>query len=643
MAQSRTQRNVTAKEAVESLAKAFTKYSFIQIGVVTHVDYERGLISINFTDGVGSQENIPLSQPAAGAGYIAYMPVIGDYVVCGYRRKTELQGQIVILNYIPASTLLQKDFGRGLFGRYHTIKLYPGEVGISSAQGSLIHLTKGVRITDSSLREFGINPFTGVFFSDTDGQDVRSGNVNIRTGIVLREGVQDSTLFSDVEFPLSSDGEVLPVITKDNIPLSSIELDSPDGFRPVFNEYRIEIIDGTDLTRSPFGFTKEFEPPVAELVLGNAIGNTPDTELYGKPFRLQVFGPSESLALQPRDVSLSNSNLKDETSTIAPMYFLRAPLSGRGTYPTAIAIDKEGQYFAHIAASKTHPNGQGNSAEIATEGRVRLFVGKNGAGLSLQTKFSGGVQSVLGATTESKRSIDIDAYGAAYMKFRSDTQGVARYVEVIGDDVEVIHGTKVQNYRAPYRVTYPSKQESVNGSASHIYSGASQYTYGSNLDKVVGGTESSNIVKGRTTVIVSAADSGYADKLQVLQGNVHEEILVGSKTIQMSLGDFTETLVTGSRKISVTTGNIEMNTIAGNLSLSTAAGNVDIQALAGAVNITAGTSFNVTAGVSAQIQAPTVGIGAAPNPSMGIITFLSHRDYITGAPLVPALTAFAGP
>ena len=636
---STTQKTMRAGEPLQGLLDKTNKYGLIHVGMITQVDYEKNTVSVTSWEASGGAINIPLSHPSAGSAYIMSMPKKGDFVLYGYRKQNATSATPIIISYMAASFALQKNFGKGTNSRYHYEKLYPGEIGVASDAGATLRLDKGIRLSDSYLREFGINSDTGKFFMDVDGQDIHSGGVKLLTGAVMRNGVETNPLFSDVEFSISESGRVLTYITKDNVPLTSIDFAGGNTIRPVFTEFRIEALEGTNLTRSPEEFRENYlddlqnpsidNQPVVEFVLGSNIGNRPGS-IYGKPFRLNIFGPG-AIDLAVSDVVLNNNFLNDETSNIMPAYFLRFPLSSGSTPPTAISYDREGQLLAHLAASKKHPNGPGNSAEIATSGRVRAYIGANPEGQSVQTKTVGGIDVSIGKTAEAAKSVSIDAQGSINIISRADASGVARYTEVIGDDVEVVHGTKKTFYKAPYSVRYPAKVEVVDGSSSNTVGGGAQYTYGSNVDTNIAGTESRNIVRGRATIIASPADNGFAEKLQVIAGNVEEKITLGNKTVDLTAGNYTESILAGNREISIKAGNISFDTLVGNVSIETKAG----------LMFLSGVSTKLKGSANVSIEAPITTIGPTGGVPSGVITVLSHRDYITGLPLVGSFTVLA--
>jgi|CXWL01.1.fsa_nt_gi hypothetical protein len=644
----KSQRTLQAGEALQGLLDRNTQYGLIHVGMITQIDYEKNIISVMAWEASGGAINIPLSHPAAGSAYIMSMPKKGDFVLYGYRKQNMKSATPIVLSYLPASFPLQKEFGKGTNNRFHYEKLYPGEIGLASDAGATIRLDKSVRLSDGYLREFGINADTGKFFMDVDGQNIHTGGVKLLSGAVMRDGVENSPLFSDVEFPISESGRILTYITRNNVPISGIDFAGGTEVAPVFSEFRIEAMDGTNLTRSPEEFRENLKAertspsvsnqPVIEFVLGNNIGNRPGA-VYGKPFRLNIFGPG-SIEPNVTDSILNNTSLNDEISNIMPTYFLRLPSSGLNTPHTAVAIDKEGQYFAHFTASKKHPNGPGNSAEIATEGRVRLFLGANPDGQSIQSKFVGGIDVVLGKSVEDAKSISINASGSINTISRADTTGVARYAEVIGDDIEIVHGTKTTFYKAPYSVKYPTKVENVDGSSSQAVGGGAQYTYGSNVDSNVAGTESRNIVRGRATVIATPSDSGFAESLQVLAGNVEEKITLGNKTVELVAGNYTESIVAGNRETSIIAGNYSVSTLAGNIDISTTVGNFTAETLAGLMTLS-GVSTTLRGTANVAIQAPITTIGPAAGVPSGVITMLSHLDYIVGLPLRGSLTVLA--
>jgi hypothetical protein len=621
-------------------------------GIVKAVDNERGLISVEWRDQQGSRENVPITASADGAGYINYVPDIGDMVICGW-----LPYQEEIKTPIPIAYLANKS---GSFDRYHNhrihnVKLYPGEISIGSEQGSLIYVESGVKISDRYLNEFGLDHDRGQFYVSSESMDQRAGGSVLKAGAVIRDGFS----VEEGKEVIKESGLEVAYITRKNIDANSISFGNPEDQEGIiYSEFRVEVPEVTDLTKDHMELRESGKKviPVVELVLGNTVGNrrwtdssgnTQTNAQYGRPYRFNIFDHNGEL--QRGDKLIDQTTDVNEDGTIMPAYFLRLPKSGSNGRSTTIAIDKEGQYFAYIAASNIHPSGKKNSAQIATEGKVMMQLGSDDNGVSLKSKFVGSWVGSFGKSTEidTGNSARLTLAGSARITMGSDTRGIATELVSRGDYTQEVSGNATYNYNANLDTTAASKVENIGGSATHTYQGSHQTTINGNQDLNLTGTQSSNIVKGRATIIATAADSGLADELLVLQGDSEHTHTVGNKTTFVLKGDFVDKVAAGNREIAVTAGNIDLKTtFKGDINMSAQLGNINMSSVYDTV--IKALNFNVIARKQANIKAPIVAIGQSPNAtnpvplgSDRVITSASHKDYLTGAPLVPVANVHA--
>jgi hypothetical protein len=620
----------------------------ILVGIVKAVDNERQLISVEWDTIKGSRENVPITAAADGAGYINYMPDIGDYVICGFLPYQDEIKTPIILQYI--SPVSSTDFDRNYDFRPHNIKLYPGEISVSSQQGSIIHLESGVRVSDRYLNEFGLDHDKGQFYISSESSEQRVGGSLLKSGAVIR----DTFSVEEGKEVIKESGLEISYITRKNVDANSISFGNPTNQEGIiFSEFRVEVPEVTDLSKDHMELKESGKKviPVVEFALGSNIGNrrwtsstggTVQTNAqYGKPFRFNVFDHKGDL--QRGDKLIDQTTDVNEDGTIMPAYFLRLPKSGSNGRSTTIAIDKEGQYFAYIAASNIHPSGKKNSAQIATEGKVMMQLGSDENGVSLKSRFIGSWTGEIGKSTkiDSGNSTKLTMAGSARVTMGSDNRGIATELVSRGDLTQEVSGNSTYNYNSNLTVNAASKNENIGGSASHTYQGNHQTTVNGNTDLQVTGTQNSKFVKGRATIIATAADSGFASDLLILQGDDSETIVKGTKSTIVVTGDFVETVAVGNRSISVGSGDINMEVSLGDIGLKATTGNVNITSLLDTV--VKALNFNVVAKQSANIKAPQVTLGQTPfgPPPGGVITFASHKDYITGAPLVPSATVFA--
>jgi hypothetical protein len=374
--------------------------------------------------------------------------------------------------------------------------------------------------------------------------------------------------------------------------------------------------------------------------MGNYAGNDDLSNNIGKMLRPQLFSSSSDVQGLFSLVECSQNKGVDEVSKLG-MAFAVHLLKTNGF----MGFDKEGHFYLNLGSSSSaNPLGAGHSMSMLGQGNLKEVWGLSadtGNSWNLSTK--GGVYWDIGRHNGKKnnRSIDIRT-----------TNGV--YLEVQGNDVlstpESMYpgsGTTVTGYGYRSSITGNQKVE-VSGNETLQVSGESSLIVdGLRYEEIKGSAsysyqtdKSENCLGVYTQIVIKEMQGRFGKRketvtqgqeLTVLTGDIKETIQTfGSKKTRLTKGNIEETIVAGDRKV---------NIIAGNYKVSVGAGGVDIKAL-GSAKIT-GLKGVILQGLKTDIKSATVSLGALPLKG-GVVTSLTHLDYITGLPLRGSLTIKAG-
>jgi hypothetical protein len=187
-----------------------------------------------------------------------------------------------------------------------------------------------------------------------------------------------------------------------------------------------------------------------------------------------------------------------------------------------------------------------------------------------------------------------------------------------------------------------------------LVTGSYVLNVGTNMNISVSDSYSLKVVKqgqeafgSRITTITNGSSELIIDpKPNPAKGDIKETIksINGNRSlvIQKS-GNITEEIkIRGKRSFKTTTGNFEAEIkTQGNISLKTKAGKIIFQTVAGEGQFKASTKMLLQARAGVTVDGATVSLKGAGGLSSGVITKNSHKDYITGAPLVSSNTVKA--
>jgi len=672
-------------------------YKFLQIGKIMRVDNERQVVDIQFQTNPVLSKNIPVANPfSTGRAFIGGMPEVGSMVICGYIKLTNNIGMPMILAYLNTEyyhalnyiysmgkaeeldsiASIQDKVGYGV-RRLKRRKLYPGDVGLESTQGSELVLDDNVLLSDSKLNGISISSADRTILSNSINNNVYTGAARVLNGLVTR---QNSVSVTPVTM---ENGQLLYIVTSDGRTLD----ENGQAFTEVRTEVRelanavldvVESYDDVDFADA----TSKGSLLVTQL-LGTLVGNEKTViEKYGRVLRPQIFvGDSGQIVVD--DIVCK----PDEYFNLASAYRLAF---GNGT---KFDVDKEGHVFIHLSASSAvHPLGAGRSLEFASDGSIKLAIGKTNVGeRSLELDTTGKVKLHFGFDSDTMtscewsldRAINIIVNGA-------DKNGFAKHEEYFGHVYETVHGDKTIDVDGSINVIIKGKhQENILGSKIENYVNDKMTNYGGDYQEIVTKSRQSKYGEGHVTdislngdelnitegdkkesltlgnkeVTITAGDS--KEKLMLgdhtvdlTSGNLEESLLNGNRetkiaagdhvvevssgniTEKVTLGDSKEEVGTGNKSITIKMGDFEVKITTGNITIQTTTGTVDVKSATQKVTVNGMMSVDVISGTQVNVKAPMVNIGQSPVKG-GIVTGLplpSHYDYITGVPLLTSMT-----
>jgi hypothetical protein len=677
-------------------------YKFLQVGRIIRVDNERNVVDIQFGSNPVLSVNVPITNPLfTGRAFIGGMPEEGSVVICGFIKLTNTSGIPIILAYLDSeyykalnyiynngkttSDITQLNSIHDKIGwnvrRLKKRKQYPGDVGLESTHGSEVFLDSSITISDSKLNEIILSSTDRTIYHNSINNHIYTNAARILNGIIIRQ------FAPAIEPVIMDNGQPLYVVTDG----PSID-ENGQAFTELRTEIRekanavLDVIESYDY-RDFADDTSKGRLLVTQL-LGTLVGNERSViEKYGKILRPQIFTGEGNVAV---DDVICRPN---EYLNLASAYQLKFA-SG-----TKFDVDKEGHTFIHLAGSSPlHPLGQNRSLEFASDGSIKLSIGKNNINSkSIELNTSGKVMMNFGSDPSSLRSCEWVLDRALHITVSAaNLDGNAKVEEYTGHTVETIHGNKTTVVDGSYFLTVKGKiQEEIHGAKVENYVNDKMTNYGGDYQEVVTKHRQSKYGEGSKTEI-SKGD----DVLKITEGKKTEELTLGNKEVKLTAGDSKETLMLGSKttdltsgdiketitsgnrqasltsgdfKVDVTSGNItetisvgdskesissgkksitiqsgnfEVTITNGNITIKSSLGKVEVNSGAQSVTINGMTKVDVISATQVNVKAPLVSLGNTPAQG-GIVTGLpgiaSHYDYICGTPLQGSKTVSATP
>jgi len=669
-------------------------YKFLQVGRITRVDDELNKVDIQFSTNPVLSRDVPVTNPFyTGRAFIGGMPEVGSLVICGFIKATNTTGLPIILCYLDnehyrsinyiynggktSDDVKQIDSIHDKIGwnikRLKKRKQYPGDLNLESTQGSNIFIDDGIMISDSKMNEILISSSDRTIYTNSINNHTYTNAARILNGLVNRP-------FAPTIEPIIMDnGKSLFVVT-----------DGPsiDENGRAFTELRTEIIETAnsilDVIQS-FD-SKDFADDTSKgrllvsQMFGTLIGNEKyDIEKYAKVLRPQIFTGDK--------ISVTDIICRpNEYYNLASAYQLKFS-SG-----TKFDIDKEGHAFIHLSGSSSlHPLGANRSLEFAADGSIKMTVGKNNVSeRSIELDTTGKVVMNFGFDSDSMSSCEWNLNRALYINVKApDKTGFAKKETYAGNTYERVIGDKTVEIDGSYKVLVKGKiQEEILGVKTENYVNDKMTNYGGNYQeivtkqrqskygegnkidiakegeeltiiegykketltlgdkevKLVSGDSKETLLLGNKEVNLSNGDSTET----LLKGNIEESITLGDHKIDIKSGNITETIKTGDSKENITSGNKSINIKTGDFEITIKSGNITIKTTLGKVNIDAKTQkvkingmtgVEIKSATKVNINAPMVDIGKVAKS--GVITSMSHKDFIVGIALVASSTVKA--
>jgi|GEM_PF-6731080 len=531
-------------------------------------------------------------------------------------------------------------------------RLRPGEGRFASSQGSEIFLDEDVEITDSM--DNGIRVRSG------DGSIISTSQQNFMfaNGVWRSSGpIQRNSLITEVVGQPLSGYEITKVVHSDGT--KSIYIGGNYEYKGrVYNEYRIEVED-TNFLDKPVNDVNEglntiIRKPRTEFIMGNMVGNDEsDLALYGKFLAPSFFGDIKGEGSYRFEALLPNGD-EDVLGRRGVAVALHVPKKA------FFGFDKMGANHVYLGSAGSAGLGVSQFL-VAQGGRKEEWGVSREGGLSWDMYCQGGISWTVGGSIENPTTRKIGR--SASMRFLEGTYTEHGYSSdfktgSLNDmDGNSLSHAKIIQYKKIDRVAGKAREEikgdyeiDVEGDLVESIGGSRIVSIGGSLaESLIGDrtlstsgaltfnaiTEMKTNTAKRTETIVKGNDSKT-----ILLGNEELSIAVGKQVVTVAAGNIERTVTVGSIKDSVVTGNKSTSITAGNYSLDVSLGNISANASVGNVSI-GGMKVDISALTKINLSALTVSIGNAATQS-GVITQLSHHDYITGLPLIPSLTVTAG-
>jgi len=351
-----------------------------------------------------------------------------------------------------------------------------------------------------------------------------------------------------------------------------------------------------------------------------------------------VFGSHEDAkSVYKEDPAVNTKQAK----TLGVAYQLKLPNT-----TTAVNYNKQGKLVANLSKSTNEdPLGPGRSADISTEGSVKLVLGKNEiTGTSLDLNCLGGTKFSFDEDKEGN-SLTLNLKKAMKLNIGNESSvvdGLAVEENIYGNVKTTITGNREIEVIGNQTVTVHGLLEvKMLGKKLDNMIGDQSENFGGDLNKAVIGKKSEVVGQGRTVTVMAPDKLGFADNKVLTAGNKNLLMTLGNKTDTLAAGNYIDNIAVGNRISNVGTGNSVISVGTGNVVIGTAAGNVTIGAVGGLVSISSTTAVS--------IQAPSVNVGPGtvvlgPAPPLGGVVIggpaSPARDYVTGLPYIPSLLVF---
>ncbi|MFA5732778.1 MAG: hypothetical protein WC934_12345, partial [Acidithiobacillus sp.] len=430
---------------------------FLHIGKIIRIDYELGVVDIEFESLGLVQNQVALSSSfVTRRSFVGGMPEEGTYVLCGFRYSGGNFARAEIVSYLPQnfSDSINYKLDRGnerykhaetstnyienvddkiTYGsvRHKFNKLYPGDVGMWSSHGSDVILDENVSITNRSMCEIMLRDVDGAYIQNSIQRYVISDGQRIYSGMVTRNIYQSynedgSEVADPVEpsntFPkfLSNVGKRFWVLTqRGDKTINDRFLNDDEHCEPLI-EVREEI---EELGDSMIGITEELTDLDLERECSNRNFDTTNTKQ--NHFPLIVIDRGTLVGYNENDITrygkVLKSKLFDLHYNTFPTQNLEAVVTGQEPDHTEV------RYRAVANSFEMLREYQHTRMYIDKEGHCDLFVGATsylsdcpfdpqiehplGAGRSMDVVLGGSLKMLIDKNRNEEESLILDTIG----------------------------------------------------------------------------------------------------------------------------------------------------------------------------------------------------------------------------------------
>lgn len=529
-----------------------------------------------------------------------------------------------------------------------------GEGRFASAQGAEVFLDDSVEIENRSGNSIRLRAGDGSYITTSQQNYMFTNGVWRSAGPIQRNSVQ-----ATVDGSTPGGIEAKEVIHSDGYKVVYIGGDYGHGGQ-VYNEYRLEVEDSNRLN-NPVNDVNEGEnitsrSPRVIMSMANYVGNDPnDPDNYGKFLAPSFVSESRGDGRLGFE-ALTPSGVNDDIGRRGIAWSYHIP--GKGF----LGFDKQGVKYEYLSEARGKNTGV-SQVTVARGGKREEWGAIREDNVSWDLFAKGGIRWVVGQTSENPeknkipRSSEIRYIGGTYTEHGYDSDfnpKVIRYIR--GEDKgKILNKLDMATYRRVERVAGHSRDE-VQGNAEYSIGGDEFRKISGLKTTSVGGSHSESSTGDRTISTAGAFSVNALTEVKVMTPKRSEKIVLGSDEKSILMGDRNTEIVVGSYKTSIGAGNIERKVGVGDIkdtvgtgshSTNVGAGSYSVNVGAGSLSLAAGGSFSIS-GTTVNITSSTTTVDSAfvmlgnPATRSGVITMLSHKDYVTGAPLIPSLTVSAG-
>lgn len=632
-------------------------------GVITNVDPDRWMVDIELFDRKGLLSGIKLTQSYAGtSSYMAAMPDRGTIVIVATTAKHKW-----ILAYLPNYLLaldgesVQKwpdELNPSDINVYHYRfrKLLPGQLALGSGEGCELFLGNDINMETGmgnglQMRQFEKNNIlTGI------NNSVFSSGVWCNAGAVLRNSPSSSKLKEEGFF---SDPIILPNkrIIREYKPYGNEQY---DGY---LSEYHLEVEDVGSSALPVNDINGESNTtarnPIAIFSLGNYVGNDdrfPDT--YGKALGVNLFKDPDDQDGLFKFIPLPH-NLFSGIGIAAALFKPDKRDKDQGAF---FGIDKEGHFYHYLPAATGGGIGNGRSLSVLARGNRKEIWGKdNSLGNSWDYKAEGGIRWDIGShdsgdnNPHKGRSFDIKTSSSVFFMFGSAATNKVMQFDAKKKEIEDLSGyKKIEKVAGNERKEIDNTRETIiKGNERLQIQGMKQQTIGAgystnvgvNMTLSVGSVYSESVTKEKRESFGSRVTNVTSGSIEtnVTLGNITEKIKAGSRSTDIKAGFIKNNVEAGSILNTIKAGMFSATTDQGIITFKTKQGNYILSTNNGVGIFSANLGINIKTNKAAttNITSGSVNLIGKTMTTGGVVTTLTHKDYITGAPLVGSTTVMA--